>query len=1021
MKRRRLGLILIVVCLLCAFAPLSARTESALPTAVVCPCDAGFAEKLACKEVRRYIYLRTGTLLPIVDEPTNGSAGVIIVGRKDRPAVQAFLSDAKLKATVDGLASEQYVLKTLQHNGRPVLLVAGGDEIGTLYGAYRFVEHLGVRFFLDGDVVPDAGAPLQIPDFNENGKPLFALRGILPFHDFPEGPDLWNLDDYRAVLAQLVKLRMNFFGLHTYSKGDWGAEPTVWIGLPDDVEPDGSVRFSPLANYFNTARHGSGHAPKATSAFGFGAAHLFADDPFGPDVMQGLMPFGKTVEERNEVYRRAGILLREAFRFAHALGIKTCVGTEMPLRRSLEGIDCGHLPDELAEHIKKQGKDVDDPAVLRELYRGTFLRAMTTYPLDYYWLWTDESWRWPKSDAVVADVERDLLTAVEAARDVKAPFTLATAGWTLGPHKDRTLYDRILPKEMPFSCINLELGTMPVDPAFAEIKDRPKWAIPWLEDDLSMTTPQMWVGRIRKDAADALKYGCTGLMGIHWRTRDVGPELAAMAAAGWDQSGWTAIGDSTPADQTIEVIGGQTVSFDALVSDTNDSALYQSVRYDMSAYRLKVPNGSYHVKLQFCEPVYTEPNKRIFGVTLQGKIVIEQLDIFAKVGRNRALDFNFYDIPVTDGQLKIGFLKDPSSQFMKDAEVAGPKGLKGLPCIAAFVVEGLGCVRKVNCGGGAQAGYKADPVSNQQQRYAPTGDFYLDWATHQFGPQAAESIAAIFQTMDGRLPAPAPVCPGGIRPDDRAWTEVEKSYAFVDDLTRLQPRIVGAGNRQRFDYWLNSLRYLKAIGRVACRLAEMDRAMDEIHREPDAAQKQRLAREVALPLRIELLNDWGQMVTLLLATVGNWGELGTVLTHEMFNMQELKHLNRHDKALEQILGESLPQVAHPWPEYRGPDRFLLPTVRTSLQVEEDLRLRLMLLANKPPKSVSLHWRPLGGNKFKVLPFQNQGRGVYTGVLPAQAIGNSDLEYHVRVETAEGETLYDPVSAPQRNHTVIVME
>lgn len=126
-------------------------------------------------------------------------------------------------------------------------------------------------------------------------------------------------------------------------------------------------------------------------------------------------------------------------------------------------------------------------------------------------------------------------------------------------------------------------------------------------------------------------------------------------------------------------------------------------------------------------------------------------------------------------------------------------------------------------------------------------------------------------------------------------------------------------------------------------------------------------------------------------------------------------------ALEQILGESLPQAAHPWPEYRGPDRFLLPTVQTSLLVGEDLRLRLMLLANKPPKSVSLHWRPLGGNEFEVLPFQHQGRGVYTCVLSAQAIGNSDLEYHARVDTAEGETLYEPVSAPQRNHTVIVME
>ena len=45
--------------------------------------------------------------------------------------------------------------------------------------------------------------------------PLFALRGIQPFHDFPEGPDWWNRDQYLAMIGQLPKLRMNFFGLHT--------------------------------------------------------------------------------------------------------------------------------------------------------------------------------------------------------------------------------------------------------------------------------------------------------------------------------------------------------------------------------------------------------------------------------------------------------------------------------------------------------------------------------------------------------------------------------------------------------------------------------------------------------------------------------------------------------------------------------------------------------------------------------------------------------------------------------------
>ena len=1015
----RNGIFALVVVLLTAGM---ARSELAVPAAVVCSKDASFAEKLAAKEIRRYVYLRTGKLLPIVDDfKANADGALIVVSSKDRPAVQALLSDAKVKAMVDALAPEQYVLKTTEHNGQPVLLIAGGDPIGTLYGAYRFVEHIGVRFYLDGDVIPDAKIALALPTLNEQGMPVFALRGILPFHDFPEGPDLWNLDDYRAVLAQLAKLRMNFIGLHTYSGEGGGAgstivpytEPTVWIGMPDDVAADGSVRFSGRAGYFSTARSTSNHAAKKVSDFGFGAAQLFADEHFGPDVMQGLMPWGKSLDDRNELYRRTGELLRETFRSAHTLGIKTCAGTEMPL------LKCA--PKELKERLAQQGKDLADLGVLRELYRGIFLRAMKTYPLDYYWLWTNESWRGAVADETVAAVERNLLAAVAAADDVGAPFTLATAGWSLGPNKDRTLYDRILPKQMPFSCINLELGTVPVDPDFARLKDRPKWAIPWLEDDLSMSTPQMWVGRIRKDAFDARKYGCTGLMGIHWRTRDVGPEIAALAAAGWDHSGSKPIGaDDQSADQAVEVDGGGIASFDAPVADTKDSHLYQTVRYDVSAYRLRLPNGKYTVKLQFCEPVYSEANQRVFGVTLQGKTIIERLDIFAKVGRNRALDYTFPDISVTDGRIEIGFLKDRSSQFLKGAEVVGPKGLKEFPCIAAFVVEGPGKVAKINCGGGAYRDYQPDPVFDQQQRYLSTGDFYLDWATHQFGPDVAEPVTEILQKIDGHLPTPAPYCPGGIAPDGRPWPEAEKAYAFVDELAQLQSKVVGIGNRERFDYWLSTFRYLKATGRVACRIAELDRIMDQLNKETDTVRKKELAKQVVLPMRVQLLQDWGRMVTLLLGTVGNWGEIGTVLTHEMFNLQESKHLNRHDKAIEQVLGQPLPPAAHPWPEYRGPDRIVLPTVRTSLWAGENLQLRLLLLARTSPQTVFLYWRPLGVGKFRIIPFQHVSRGVYTAVLPAQAIDSADLEYHVKVEMDNGQTICYPTTAPTTSQTVVVM-
>lgn len=84
------------------------------------------------------------------------------------------------------------------------------------------------------------------------------------------------------------------------------------------------------------------------------------------------------------------------------------------------------------------------------------------------------------------------------------------------------------------SCINQQVGFTPVDPGFARVMGRPLWAIPWMEDDPALTIMQLWAGRMRADAADALAYGCTGLIGIHWRTQTLQTNVSALAQAGWD-------------------------------------------------------------------------------------------------------------------------------------------------------------------------------------------------------------------------------------------------------------------------------------------------------------------------------------------------------------------------------------------------------------------------------------------------------------------------------------------------------
>lgn len=987
--------------------------RSVIPTAIVAAPGTTFAERLATREVRRYVYLRSGRLLPIIEDAASRPKGqVIVIGTKNSPAVRTFLGDVSIRTAVESLGPEQYILRTFEHDGRRVLLVAGGDAVGTLYGAYRLAERLGIRFYLEGDVVPDVQTALAIGPLNETGKPLFQVRGTLPFTNFPEGSDWWNEDGYKAMLGQLAKLRMNLFNMHAHTLqytpqgGSMGPEPWVWVGTADDVGPAGEVKFSYLSRLYTTLLHTRNYMPTKTGDYLFGAAAMYDRDDYGNDCMRGKAPVPKTPEEYSELFQSTGELLRNAFTFAHLLGVKTVMSTQGPLS----------IPPPVQDRLKAAGKDPADPAVVQQVYEGMFKRIMKTYPLDYYSLWTTEDWTWYGApDKDVQAVVTDFRAAVAAAEKVKAPFTMLTSGCTMGPPQDPTLFDRVMPKSSPISGLNRAVGWSPIDPAFRRIKGRPKWVISWFEDDNAMTSPQLWVGRARKDAADALASGAVGLIGLHWRTRVLGPTASALAAAAWDQDSFNPA--QNPNVRAPEARwpegpeGGQRLRLaNAPLIDHPEAPIYQSARVSagvqpLKAYRIDVPNGVYSVTLKFSELQFSEPGRRSFGVTLQGRTVIESVDLFARGGKNKPIDFTFNDIQVSDGRLVIGF----------DQQI-------GMVCISGIVLKGP-ITRKIRCGGDAWGDYQADwpnspPQPSLMGRFLAAGDFYRDWARSQFGGEVAEAAAALFVKIDGRLPRTSDWVggPGRIRPDTRPWADVAPEYAFVDELARLEPRVRGAGNRERFEYWLDTLRYLKASGQVNCTWARYNEAMKKVKAEKDATGQKRLALELALPIRKELVAQTTQLMKHLLATVSTTGEMGTVTNWENTNLRTL--LIEPGLELAKIVGEALPADALPGKDYSGAPRLIVPRIRTSLVAGEPLRLTAMVLGAKP-KEAAVYWRPLGAGRFNKAQLGHVARGVYSLVLPAGAIG-SDLEYYIHIATDQGATLQYPATAPTLNQSVVVV-
>lgn len=840
MKTIKSHLLLILLCALCG-----CRNTPGVER-IVYSGDSDSRVVLAARELRRYIYIRTGKLVEIAETQE---------GKQD------YRNSILLIGGGDGrfLTNDDFSITSTGSN----LVIRGSSPVAVLYGAYQYIENaLGIGFELQGDIIPD-GKLCRVPlsGFDELHSPAFELRGILPFHDFPEGPDYWTEQDYQAVVSQLPKMRMNFIGLHTYPESEphagWGrAEPNVWIGLKEDVRPDGTVTAAYPVMHANTNTNSWDYYPKKTSAFGFGASQLFDTDVFGSDYMKNSGEWPHTGEENIRIFDEVGGLLDNTFRWAAELGVKTCLGTEVPLT----------IPHEVQARLRGQDKDPQTSETVGELYEGIFTRIMRTYPLDYYWFWTPEGWTWQgENQDELARTEKDLLTAKEAAEKVGATFQFATCGWVLGPKHDRAAFDKILPKSWPFSCINRQQGFTPVEPGFKDLHGRPKWEITWVEDDPGLTIPQLWAGRVRKDALDAYRYGCDGLMGIHWRTMALSPAFKALSDAGWN--------------------------------------------------------------------------------TAQ------------------------YDLPV-----------------------------------------------------------------GEEDRDYPVDDLYRDWAVKWFGKHAGIRIAELFirydggfiprydlntQTM-GHLPRPADwvnLGPGGVLTNPEPWEKVSGSYAFVDEFASYAGLIEGEGARYRFDYWLNTFRYLRQMGETGCLFGEMERVLAEGESAVDLNEKTAYA-EKALAVRGKLAESWGCMVTFLLQTVNTKGEMGTVANLEQLNLTRNSMLTRYDERISALADAEIPPLVLP-DGYSGTDRLVVTTRQSILKCGDSLRLHAAVLSAEPVESVAVLYKSFGGFGFKELELRYIDGNVYEGYLPYSETDNDEVEYYYRA-SCSGKHLQYPATSPRINLNVIYL-
>lgn len=515
-------------------------------------------ELLASKEARRYLGLLStsrSTLKwhPEVDGLTDlpfeglGSVPVVVVATRGH-AVHDWLGvmNSSYTRTLQELSKpDSHLITTVEIAQQgSVLVCVGATPRGTLYAVYALMEHFGVRFYLDGDVIPARVDSLLLPTgIHQLFTPRFEVRGLQPFHDFPMGPDFWQPQFWRALATNMAKMKMNFYGFHTYPIAPPGksgiTEPLVWIGTASGYNhSNGAILASgaydtswyQTEDFWATGTHTTrgnvpGQQSVATSSFCCGASLAFERDCYGSEA-QADVCYPTKPELSAKVFNNAADLLRGALDWGLNFGgVDGAIGIEFPLQ----------MPQAL----------IAANTSLQVVYEGIFKRIIDAkIPISTFWLWTTEAVEdhstgkgYPQSNPLWKQLVQEIRIAQAAKATVGANFSLGTNGWCLGPGDNASFFaSAIADKTFKISAISGSLGWLPPDPAFQDMDGARAWVIPWMEDDISLAGAELWVNRTLEHASLAHSYGASGLLGLTWRTWETSLQIAALARSGWSET-----------------------------------------------------------------------------------------------------------------------------------------------------------------------------------------------------------------------------------------------------------------------------------------------------------------------------------------------------------------------------------------------------------------------------------------------------------------------------------------------------
>lgn len=166
---------------------------------IVVPAQPAPPVGFAAQELSRYLAALGNPKPIVVGQPGPGDLYL--------ECLPAGLSPGERHEIKDGMRGKDKDSFVIRSVGRQ-LIIYGGSPRATLYGAYHYLETLGVRWYFPGrenEFVPQA--PARLDGYNLTEVPSFPKRGFVVF---PTTSDLEDMVDFAA------KRKLNTVGLHTW-------------------------------------------------------------------------------------------------------------------------------------------------------------------------------------------------------------------------------------------------------------------------------------------------------------------------------------------------------------------------------------------------------------------------------------------------------------------------------------------------------------------------------------------------------------------------------------------------------------------------------------------------------------------------------------------------------------------------------------------------------------------------------------------------------------------------------------